>query len=352
MSGAVLAIAFGEPPEPDPPAVINYLETIFYENMAIEGDMPEAVARERAATLAEDRAPALLDEYRAIGGSPLQDHLRGHVERLDAELDSRGYDAIVREATQYFEPSIESAVASLAEEAPETVVVLPLYPLCGPSTTVTAIEQAVAEIRGQPGWEPALAPISGWHRHPRYYRLRAETVRSYVEGAEVDLADPTTELVLSAHGTPVSYLEGGSRYDRYVGEFSAALAALLGVETYTLGYQNHESREVPWTEPAIEDAIASIEADRIVVDPISFIHEQSETRAELDIELAAEAAELGFEFHRVPVPHDHPDLPGVLADLVEPALAGFDDATYGYRPCQCATTPGTRCLCAPLTGRV
>ncbi|MFP4591017.1 MAG: ferrochelatase [Halobacteriales archaeon] len=347
MDPCVLAIGFGEPAEPDPAAVRAYLEGIFLDNMAIEGDVPEDAAAARASELADARAPGLLEEYEAIGGSPLGDHLEAHARRLEAELRGRGHDVPVHVATQYFRPSIESAVEAVHSAGRDHVVGLPMYPLCGPSTTVRALSSLAAAIDTVDGWDPALTPIAGWHRHPRYNRLRAANVRAVAEARDLDLGGDV-ELVFSAHGTPLSYLEAGSRYDTYVEEYCEVQARLLGLEAYTLGFQNHESRGVEWTEPDVETALASVEADGVLVEPVSFIHEQSETISELDVELAEHAEDLGLAFDRVPVPHDDPELAGVLADLVEPAVAGFDDTYYGLRACRCADTPGTRCLCGPV----
>jgi ferrochelatase len=85
------------------------------------------------------------------------------------------------------------------------------------------------------------------------------------------------------------------------------------------------------------------------------MHEQSETLAELDIELREVAEEAGLAFHRVPVPHDHPDFSGVLADLVEgwldapsPGGATPDRESTSERlplsPCRCRPSGDTYCL--------
>lgn len=348
MDPMILVVGFGEPPEPEPAAVRTYLERIFLENMPIEGDMPAEAARSRAKELADRRAPGLIEEYEAIGGSPMQAHLRGHADRLADELTDRRLAADVAVATQYFEPSIPEAVAAAADTGYEQVVVLPMYPLCGPSTTVASIASVASAVDEIDGWEPTVTPIGGWHRHPRYNRLRAEQVRRTADERGIDLDDDRVELVFSAHGTPVHYLEEGSRYDQYVDEYCAAQAGLLGIDGFTLGYQNHEARGVEWTQPDVEEVVQTLDADHILVDPVSFVHEQSETLSELDIELAEDAEAAGLSFDRVPIPHDDPAFAGVLADLVEPFVVGFDGDYYGFRPCQCATTPGTRCLCAPF----
>jgi ferrochelatase len=103
------------------------------------------------------------------------------------------------------------------------------------------------------------------------------------------------------------------------------------VKKYELGYQNHTNRPIEWTQPDIEKVIEEVDADRVIVDPCSFIHEQSETLAELDHDLKEKAEERGLSFYRVPVPHDDPHFIQLLADLIEPFITGKVEEA-GFRP--------------------
>ncbi|WP_135664136.1 ferrochelatase [Halorhabdus rudnickae] len=347
MSSAILLLNFGEPATPEREAVVSYLERIFFNNREIEGDTTEAEARERSRELAERRAGPLIEEYEEIGGSPLNGQAREQADALQERLQERGRDVETYIGMQFTEPFIEDALDAAIEDGHEQIIGLPIYPLCGPSTTVDALEE-LRKAADEREFD-ALQEISGWHRHPDYPRLRADAIEAYAEERGVDLTDPETTLVFSAHGTPQYYLtEEGSRYDTYVTEYVETVAGLLDVDSYELGYQNHENRDIPWTEPEIEDVIETVDAERVVVEPISFMHEQSETLSELDVELAEEANAAGLEFHRVPIPHDDDRFVGVLEDLVEPFLADFDPAVYQFRQCQCRDEPGTMCLNAPI----
>jgi ferrochelatase len=317
------------------------------------GDATPGEVRARSRALAEARAPGLIEEYRAIGGSPLLPQSVEQGERLEAELRRRGHDATVLLGFQFTRPSIGKAVERAREAGVERLVGLPVYPLCGPTTTVAALEQLDAEIRAR-GWEVGLGEITGWHRHPGYLQLRAEAIRSLLAENGLSLDHPGTKLVFSAHGTPLKYLEGGSRYDLYVKDFCDALATAVGAPAYALGYQNHTNRPgVQWTQPDIGKVIEEIEAERVVVDPVSFMHEQSETLAELDHELRGEAESRGLEFHRVRIPYADPAFISVLADLVEPLLDAVVSAPGAALPvaggvelrqCRCKGTAGTFCL--------
>ena len=346
MTTGVVLLNFGEPSEPKREPVVDYLERIFMANADLEEYDSEAAARERSRKLAERRAPGLLEEYEEIGGSPLNEQATAQADALQTTLQNRDFDVVTYLGMQYTEPFIGDAAEAAFADDVDRVIGLPIYPLCGPSTNVISLDELEAEVESL-DWDVPFQAITGWHKHPTYNRIRAEHIGDFADEQEVDLRDSDTALVFSAHGTPKHYLESGSRYDIYVEEYCSVVASLLGVDDYHIGYQNHENRDIPWTEPEIEDLVESIDAERVVVEPVSFLHEQSETLSELDIELREEANEVDLDFHRVPIPHDDERIPEVFADLVEPFLADFDPEYYQYRQCQCRDEPGTMCLNAP-----
>ncbi|SFC34693.1 ferrochelatase [Halobiforma haloterrestris] len=350
METAIVLLNFGEPSEPDRDVVLEYLTRIFYDNASLEDAESEEAAWERSRELAKRRLPGLMEEYEEIGGSPLQPQATAQAEALDETLEERGHDVTIYHAMQFMEPLIPDVAEELAEEGFESVLAVPIYPLCGPSTTVSAIDSLEESIDEVDGYEPDFSSITGWHRAPVYNRIRAEGIREFAEEEGLDLSDPDTAFVFSAHGTPTKYLEEGSRYDQYVEEHAAAIASMIGLEEYEIGYQNHQNRGIDWTEPETEEVVEDLgdEAERVVVEPMSFMHEQSETLVELDVDLAEDAAEVGLDLHRVPVPHDDPRFPGLLADVVEPFLSGFEPSYYQLRQCQCRDEPGTYCFNAGL----
>lgn len=344
MNAGVLVIHFGEPPSPDPATVESYLTNIFYQNADLEGATTDEEARNRARELARHRAPGLIAEYEAIDGSPLNNQAQEQADALSRVIETRLEAVPVEVAFQFMDPTIETGIESLRAAGVDQLVPLPIYPLCGPSTTVAALE-TVQELTANQAM--TVAPISGWHRHPRYLQLRVANIRRFVDSHSFSLHDPDTTLLFSAHGTPIHYLENGSRYQRYVEEVCSALAGLLGIETYELGYQNHRNRDIPWTEPDLEDVIERIDTDRVIVEPVSFMHEQSETLAELDLDAAEDAEAAGLNFYRVPIPHDDEAFPELLADVVEPFIADVDPALYQLRACECAASANASCLNAP-----
>jgi protoporphyrin/coproporphyrin ferrochelatase len=353
MKTAVVLLNFGEPEHPTMAEVVPFLERIFSLNMSLEAKSG-GEARARVHRLAESRAPGLIEEYELIGGSPLHAQAREQGELLQAELTRRGHEVVTILGMQFTAPFIIDAVKQARAAGAERVIGLPIYPLSGPSTTVAALERLAADMKQQL-WSAPLHEITGWHRHPAYIELRAGAIRDVLEEHGLSLSDPGTKLVFSAHGTPMKYIHEGSRYDIYVRDFCAALAAAVAAPDYAIGYQNHTNRPIEWTQPDVGTVVEKIDADRIVVDAVSFMHEQSETLAELDHELREEAEARGLGFFRVPIRHAHPAFIGVLADLVEPFLgepvparevpAGTLDGVP-WQACRCR--PGAACVNAQI----
>jgi ferrochelatase len=340
MKIGVLILNFGEPENPTLEEVIPFLEGIFARNSSLEPD--KGIGRARK--LAEARAPGLVEELKEIGGSPLIQQARKQARMIERVLRQRDLDVRCYSGMQFTEPSVRGAVAEAQADGVEQLVALPIYPLCGMSTTMAALDD-VQTAASELSWDVNLREITGWHRHPAYRRLRADTILDYVKQKGVNLHASDTRLIFSAHGTPLKYLNDGPRYVKYVEDTCRNVARELGISDYSLGYQNHTNRDIEWTGPEVETVVRKVDAGRVIVDAVSFMHEQSETLAELDGELRGIAEEAGLEFHRIPIPHDDPAFAELLADLVEDVLRPEPImGELGLRRCLCRATPTTFCL--------
>ena len=340
MKIGVLVLNFGEPEKATLKEVVPFLERIFARNASLESDQGKGHARK----LAEARAPGLIKEYKKIGGSPLAQQARKQARMVERLLRRRGLDLRCYSGMQFTEPSVGAVVAEAQADGVEQLVALPIYPLCGRSTTLAALEDVQTALN-ELSWDVPVREITGWHRHPAYRRLRADAILDYVKREGVDLHASDTALVFSAHGTPLKYLDSGPRYVDYVEEACSVVGRELGINRYTIGYQNHTNRAIEWTAPEVETVIRELDATRVIVDAVSFMHEQSETLAELDVELREVAEGVGLEFHRVPIPHDDRVFAELLAELVEDVLRPEPImGELSLRRCLCRATPATFCL--------
>jgi len=100
---------------------------------------------------------------------------------------------------------------------------------------------------------------------------------------------------------------------------------------HTICYQSRVTPQKwigPSTTEAIEEAAAAGEA--VLVVPIAFVSEHSETLVELDVEYREEAEEMGIKgYFRAPAPNSDPAFIAALAGLVQrirlrqPGLSSF-----------------------------
>ena len=106
-----------------------------------------------------------MDEYLEIGGSPLNAQADSQAGALETALRERRWGTRTYSAFQFTEPSIEDPVLEATRDGVDVLVALPLYPLCGQSTTVAALDSvrtALSDLQ----WSPRFVGVSGWHRHP------------------------------------------------------------------------------------------------------------------------------------------------------------------------------------------
>src|SRR5690606_10617523 len=187
----ILVINFGEPDEPVPEKVEPFLERIFLQNAGLE---PDEEQRARARQLARDRTPGLIEEYESIGGSPLNAQAEAQARALEDLLRARGWDARSYPAYQFTSPAIAEQVAAARADGVDVLVALPIYPLCGQSTTVAAVDPA-RMARGEGGdTAPRFIALSGWHPDSGYVAFRTEHVRRFIDEHDLDVRRADTLL--------------------------------------------------------------------------------------------------------------------------------------------------------------
>jgi ferrochelatase len=125
-------------------------------------------------------------------------------------------------------------------------------------------------------------------------------------------------VLFSAHGLPESIVKKGDPYQWQVEQTVAAIKTQLGEVDAAICYQSRVG-PLQWLKPSTETEIhrAGEEKKKIVVIPIAFVSEHSETLVELDIEYQELAHEAGVvDYIRIPTVSTHPLFIQQLADIV------------------------------------
>jgi ferrochelatase len=149
--------------------------------------------------------------------------------------------------------------------------------------------------------------------------------------------DRPARLLLTAHGLPRRIAQAGEPYPGQVEATAAAVIAALnrpGLD-WRVCYQSRVG-PLEWIGPATDDEIRRAGRDRVslVVAPISFVSEHSETLVELDQDyrLLAEASGV-LAYHRVPTLGVDPGFIQSLAELVLGARNSIGSCTAGHPRC-------------------
>jgi ferrochelatase len=132
-------------------------------------------------------------------------------------------------------------------------------------------------------------------------------------------------LLLSAHGLPKRIILKGDPYQWQVERSATAIVRELGMPDLepVVCYQSKVGR-LEWIGPGTDAEIRRAGADGkgVVIAPLAFVSEHSETLVELDIEYAALAQGARVkDYLRAPTVGAEPTFIGGLAKLVRQAIA-------------------------------
>jgi protoporphyrin/coproporphyrin ferrochelatase len=316
---AIVLFNLGGPDSPE--AVRPFLMNLFRDPAILR--VPAPVRPILARIIARARVKPATENYQLLGGkSPLLDMTQAQGKAIEAalpELDAKCFIAM-----RYWHPfSLETARAVKAWR-PDDVVLLPLYPQYSTTTTGSSLT-AWREAAARAGLIAPVSTLCCYPADPDFITATTAIVRKAYEDARAAL-DPTIPLriLFSAHGLPETIVKGGDPYQAQIEQTVAAIMAGWGGGEldHTICYQ---SRATPqkWLEPSTDQEIKRAGADgtAVLVVPIAFVSEHSETLVELDIEYRelAEAEHVPGYF-RVPTQAIDPGFIGSLASLVRFAL--------------------------------
>ncbi len=281
------------------------------------------------------RAPIAREIYGALGGaSPLLPNTEAQARRLEQKLGQLGTVRCFI-AMRYWHPFSEEAVQAVKAFEPDEVVLLPLYPQYSVSTTGSSVKAWHAAAR-KAGLDVPTRRVCCFPTEPGFVQAVAELIRPALDEAGKAGAP---RVLFSAHGLPKRQVARGDPYQRHVEASAAAVAELLAMPSldWRVSYQSRVG-PLEWLQPYTEDELKRAADDKVplVVVPIAFVSEHSETLVELDIEYREEAEKLGVPaYARVPTVGENDHFIEGLARLVTEAVSGQDVVCYEPDPADC-----------------
>ena len=303
-----------------PEAVKPFLLNLFSDPAILR--VPGFIRPLLARLIASRRLKPAMENYAILGGkSPLLELTEQQARSLETALSDAGTEARCVIAMRYWHPFTDEALAALQTFGPDEIVVLPLYPQFSTTTTGSSIGAWQEAVR-KAGLAMPVRTLCCFHSDGAYAAAQGTLVARALDLARAEVGGGVTvRLLFSAHGLPESIVTDGDPYQWQVEQtVKAVLRAMArGPLPHTICYQSRVTPQKwigPSTTEAIEEAVAAGEA--VLVVPIAFVSEHSETLVELDVEYREEAEEMGIKgYFRAPAPNSDPAFIEALAGLVQ-----------------------------------
>jgi len=236
------------------------------------------------------RIDEVKENYRLLGGkSPLPELTQRLIAKLKKQIDMPVYAAM-----RYVPPFADRALYECQKQGVEELILFPMYPQYSTTTTHSSVEdiQQQCEVMG---YHPKIRVIDPYYDDYDYIEASVAKIMEAMEGRETQEYD----LLLSAHGLPMSIIKAGDPYEKQVeGNVSAVKTYLASkgivFHDIKLVYQSKVGSSA-WLEPNLADVLRNPTHRKVVIYPLAFTIDNSETVFELDIEHREIAQKLKYE---------------------------------------------------------
>ena len=294
-----------------PPAVQPFLFNLF-NDPAIIG-LPNPFRRMLAAFISRRRAPKAQAIYDEIGGkSPILENTDAQAQALEKALSGHGQIKVFT-CMRYWHPMSDEVTDAVKEYAPDHIILLPLYPQFSTTTTGSSFKDWHRAAQ-QAGLKTPTTSICCYPTQRDFITAHTQLVQTYVNEA-ARFGQP--RVLFSAHGLPEKIIKKGDPYQWQVEETTKAVVKALELKDSVNCYQSRVG-PMKWIGPSTEHELLRAAADKVpvVLVPIAFVSEHSETLVELDIEYAELAHGKGLDhYYRVPTLSVQAHFIAAMADM-------------------------------------
>ena len=317
-------------------AVQPFLFNLFNDKAIIR--LPALPRYLLARLISTKRAPVAQEIYGHIGNkSPLLELTTEQTQALEQSLNGQSdteYKAFI--CMRYWHPMTKEVVQQVKDWLPDEIILLPLYPQFSTTTTGSSIGEWHKEVRKAKLDVPTFT-VGCYPKQAQFIEAHAQLINASIAKA----ADKPFRLLFSAHGLPEKIVAAGDPYQWQVEQTVAEVMKRLLNEhkdapDHVICYQSRVG-PLKWIGPSTEDEIhrAGEDGKTIIMIPIAFVSEHSETLVELDIEYKELAEEKGVtDYIRVPALATQPAFIESLKQMVLKAQqSGQTISCCGKRIC-------------------
>jgi ferrochelatase len=274
------------------PNNLDEVKLFLYNMFSDKNIIPNPIIRPLIRTIIiKKRLNEAKETYAELGGkSPLYDLTMQLIDKLSTKITMPIYPVM-----RYVPPFALSALQECKEKGIEEILLFPLYPQYSTTTTLSSYEDILKACDAL-DYHPKITFVKErYYDDFDYIKASAEKIKEALQEKESREYD----LILSAHGLPVSIIQAGDPYQREVEANASALKTYLESEgihfkEVKLVYQSKVGPQ-QWLEPSLVDTIRNPRNRKVLIYPLAFTIDNSETLFELDIEAREIAEKIKYE---------------------------------------------------------
>ena len=296
MKKAIILFNLGGPDSLD--AVQPFLFNLF-NDPAIIG-LPGLLRYPLAKFISKRRTPVAKAIYAEMGGkSPILEETQIQANAIEKTLKQESDDYKCFIVMRCWNPRAIDVIKKVKEFNPQQTILLPLYPQYSNATSGSSIKEWLNVCKKE-NLNTETKIICCYPTEKDFILAYANLIKEKINLNKLS----ETTLVFSAHGLPENKIKQGDPYQWQVENTVAHLIKKLSIKNlnYILSYQSRVG-PLKWIGPSTETIIKQ-EAKKqkiIIVVPVAFVSEHSETLVELDIEYKKLAEQNGSKnYIRVP----------------------------------------------------
>lgn len=257
------------------------------------------------------------------GGSPIFDLTLRQAKALEDVLSNKKKDQEFKilVSMRYWHPFASEVIEKLRKFSPDEILLLPLYPQFSTTTTQSSLKEFASLLKKSDLKNVNLKSVCCYYQDPDFIKAQANLIKD-----KIDKFKDKFRILFSAHGLPEYIIKQGDPYQFQIEETSKKIVKELAINKldYVVCYQSKVG-PLKWLGPSTEEELlkAAKENIAVVVVPIAFVSEHSETLVELDIEYK-ELFEQNCKkaYIRVPALNEEESFIQCLANQVELMLNG------------------------------
>ena len=300
-------------------AVEPFLFNLFMDPDIIDFPLAFLARMPLAKLISSRRLPKVQNNYKLIGGkSPILDLTRLQASALNACLIQQGIQTQVFIAMRYWHPMTNEIVSEIKVGGFDQIILIPLYPQFSQATTGSSLNEWNRQAKKQ-GMNIPTRFVCCYPNHPKLLEAFVKNInKSLMRFSNISPAN--VDLIFSAHGVPVSYIQKGDPYQLHIEETVRGVMELgKWKHPHTLCFQSKVG-PMQWLKPSLIETVERLASEgrkHLLIIPIAFVTDHIETLHEINIDVRKHAMAHGVQqFELMPALNDHPRFIECLTDLV------------------------------------